>query len=345
MKSILLGAAAAAALVSAPAWAQEGPYIKGMVGYGWTSDLDVNVRDDEEFDVEAEGDLRYLLGAGYRFGNGWRSDVDVVYRENDLGSVTGAPGATSFEGYTVMLNGAYDFNRDGFVQPYLGAGVGFNQTEVTVADGVFRGTSDEQRTAGQVFAGLGFDVTERISATVEYRYMRLINDIDVLVGSDEFRFRDPDSQDIFLGLTFNFNKPGASSSDEPPAPPALAAAGGPLDLVCDDLPFVVYFGWDETEVSQTALRVIEQAANQAKECEITRVTVVGHADTSGNEQYNVGLSERRARIVRDELIRQGVAASLIVVEGAGEGQPAVATGDGVRERLNRRAEATILVIK
>ena len=55
------------------------------------------------------------------------------------------------------------------------------------------------------------------------------------------------------------------------------------------------------------------------------------------------LSERRARVVRDELIRLGVAASMIAIEARGESEPAVATPDGVREPLNRRSEVVIRV--
>jgi outer membrane protein OmpA-like peptidoglycan-associated protein len=67
------------------------------------------------------------------------------------------------------------------------------------------------------------------------------------------------------------------------------------------------------------------------------VTVVGHADTSGSAAYNVRLSERRAKAVADALVGQGVNGSTLSVDWKGESMPAVATGDGVKEPLNRRS--------
>jgi OOP family OmpA-OmpF porin len=69
--------------------------------------------------------------------------------------------------------------------------------------------------------------------------------------------------------------------------------------------------------------------------------VVGHTDTSGSAQYNVGLSERRASVVRDALIAGGLAAGAITTDARGETDLATPTRDGVREPLNRRTAVTI----
>ena len=89
---------------------------------------------------------------------------------------------------------------------------------------------------------------------------------------------------------------------------AVSAAAAP---VCDNVDFVVYFEWDRSDLTDQAARTIGAASDQAEACSVTRVTVEGHADRSGSATYNVGLSERRARVVREELIRRGVAASAI----------------------------------
>jgi OmpA-OmpF porin, OOP family len=65
--------------------------------------------------------------------------------------------------------------------------------------------------------------------------------------------------------------------------------------------------------------------------------VVGHADTSGSAAYNVRLSERRAKATADALVATGIAQTALSVDWKGETAPAVATGDGVKEPLNRRA--------
>ena len=67
-----------------------------------------------------------------------------------------------------------------------------------------------------------------------------------------------------------------------------------------------------------------------------RVRVTGHADTAGPSGYNMALSRGRAGAVRAALMARGVPARQIDLRAEGESEPAVATGDGVREPRNRR---------
>ena len=83
--------------------------------------------------------------------------------------------------------------------------------------------------------------------------------------------------------------------------------------------------------------VIKDAACCAASPAATWVKVHAHADTAGPEDYNIELSRRRGERVADLLARAGVDRSKISVEAFGESRPAVATGDGVAEPLNRRA--------
>lgn len=108
----------------------------------------------------------------------------------------------------------------------------------------------------------------------------------------------------------------------------------------------MYFEWDKYDLSSAAAATVDQAVRQIgarNDCSIGTVTIAGHADTSGSASYNVGLSAKRAAVVRDALVARGVSASLISTEAFGETRPAVATGDGVREPDNRRSEVTIIV--
>ncbi|RZO68282.1 MAG: OmpA family protein, partial [Parvularculaceae bacterium] len=75
--------------------------------------------------------------------------------------------------------------------------------------------------------------------------------------------------------------------------------------------------------------------------DIDTVVVAGNTDTSGNAAYNQRLSQRRASVVRDALIANGVSADRIRTEANGENNLAKATPDGTREPLNRRSDVTI----
>ncbi|WP_048859361.1 OmpA family protein, partial [Novacetimonas hansenii] len=76
----------------------------------------------------------------------------------------------------------------------------------------------------------------------------------------------------------------------------------------------------------------------------TRIEVNGYTDNSAaqpgprGQQYNMGLSLRRANSVKAELIRDGVPANAIDIQGYGEAHPLVPTGPDTREPQNRRVE-------
>ncbi len=104
--------------------------------------------------------------------------------------------------------------------------------------------------------------------------------------------------------------------------------------------FIVYFGWNRTDLTTEAVDLIEGVVDYLSEIEGASVTLDGHTDSSGTEAYNVGLSRRRADQVRAALEAGGLAVN--DVDWFGEARPAVPTGDGVREPLNRRVEVTVV---
>ncbi len=120
-----------------------------------------------------------------------------------------------------------------------------------------------------------------------------------------------------------------------PAPAAPPAA--PVALKN----FIIYFAWDSSRLDATAIRIIDEAAAEAKKTGNARLTLVGHADRSGAADYNVRLSLRRADAVRGALAARGIATERMSVTALGETEPAVPTADGVREARNRRVEVTI----
>jgi len=105
--------------------------------------------------------------------------------------------------------------------------------------------------------------------------------------------------------------------------------------------FMVFFANDGAIVTPDGESVVHEAAAAAHANPAARVTVAGHADTSGQGAYNRILSERRAAAVREALLRDGVDPATIVVDGRGEDALLVSTRDGVREPKNRRVEIIV----
>jgi peptidoglycan-associated lipoprotein len=69
-----------------------------------------------------------------------------------------------------------------------------------------------------------------------------------------------------------------------------------------------------------------------------RIIVEGHADERGTEEYNLALGERRARSVRDYLVRLGVSSSKLTVTSKGETEPLDPRSTEAAWQKNRRVE-------
>jgi len=105
--------------------------------------------------------------------------------------------------------------------------------------------------------------------------------------------------------------------------------------------FVVYFGFDKTNLTDAARATIDEVVAAVQAMGTSALSLVGHADTVGTVIYNQGLSERRAKRVADALAERGIPSGAMTLAGRSELEPAVQTGDNVREPLNRRVEITL----
>ncbi|MBI4030800.1 MAG: OmpA family protein [Proteobacteria bacterium] len=107
-----------------------------------------------------------------------------------------------------------------------------------------------------------------------------------------------------------------------------------------DAMYLVFFDWDAHSIGAGAENVLDAVAQEVKSRNLTAIHVIGHTDSSGPNPYNDKLAIRRGNAVRDALVKRGVDASLIKVEGRGETELLVQTPDNTREPANRRAQIT-----
>ena len=111
-----------------------------------------------------------------------------------------------------------------------------------------------------------------------------------------------------------------AASPPPAAPPAQG--------------YSVYFDTGQSALSADATATVAQAAASYKQ-DGRAVAVRGHADTVGNSEFNLQLSQRRAASVKAALQTNGVPATAILSGGVGEQNLPVQTAENVPERLNR----------
>lgn len=102
----------------------------------------------------------------------------------------------------------------------------------------------------------------------------------------------------------------------------------------------VFFEFDRARLTREAQQIVAPIANQMKTRNL-RATLVGKADLTGSDGYDLALGRRRADAVARELMRLGVSHDRIAVVSVGKRQPPVKTADGVREPRNRVVEVTL----
>lgn len=111
------------------------------------------------------------------------------------------------------------------------------------------------------------------------------------------------------------------------------------------LPGDVLFDFDNSEIRTSAVPTLRQVAELIRGSEASAVTITGHTDAKGSDEYNLALSKRRAASVESYLTDQlGLDGSNFVVEGKGESEPVApnAKPDGSDDpdgrQKNRRVE-------
>ncbi len=83
----------------------------------------------------------------------------------------------------------------------------------------------------------------------------------------------------------------------------------------------VFFVYDSADLSDTARASLQKNADWLRRWVSTSITIEGHADSRGTNEYNLALAERRAASVRDYLVSLGVPVTRMSIVSKGEEQP------------------------
>ncbi|MGC3874119.1 OmpA family protein [Halomonas sp. GXIMD04776] len=113
------------------------------------------------------------------------------------------------------------------------------------------------------------------------------------------------------------------------------------DNIVLNMPSGVTFDFDSSELTGAARQALNDASAVMREYPETRITVAGHTDSSGAEDYNQRLSQRRADAVGNYLMQGGVARQRLNIVGYGENQPIASNANEQGRAQNRRVEITL----
>ncbi|MDR2504399.1 MAG: OmpA family protein [Deltaproteobacteria bacterium] len=128
-----------------------------------------------------------------------------------------------------------------------------------------------------------------------------------------------------------------------PAPVARPAAPkirpGALDFVFMSLPF----DFDSSALTAKTVNVADAVLRRLQQEPEYSLRIDGYTCTIGDENYNIGLSKRRADSVKRYLVNGGIAANRIITNGYGEASPRYDNKTREGRSLNRRVEFTFFV--
>jgi peptidoglycan-associated lipoprotein len=117
------------------------------------------------------------------------------------------------------------------------------------------------------------------------------------------------------------------------------AASDPMSDLDIGEPYVkIYFDYDQDALREDALSDLLKVSRLMKDNLKYTLLVEGHADERGTREYNLALSERRAKAVEDFLSASGVSSFNVEVVGYGEEKPVDSGSNESAWSQNRRAE-------
>ncbi|MEL7445041.1 MAG: OmpA family protein [Pseudomonadota bacterium] len=368
-KSAILFATTAIA-VTAPAQAREGEVYIGIdagLSVGDQVDVDIADTDPQQNAAFAETEMGFDVGGviGYDFGP-FRLEGEIAYKDASFDEITALDAAGDALGLTAssvfspeggisilsgMINGLFEVGSDDGLQAFAGGGVGIASVDINVAEAGAAQIVDDSSSdfAWQLLGGIRFPVSEKVDVGLKYRYFNVSEfEFDSVSGAP--LEADYHSHSVLASLVYNFGgapdapppvvvpAPPPPPTPAPPPPPIVAAPPPPPP--CNTGPYIVFFDWDQSDITPEAASTLNSAISAYSNCGTARVMLAGHTDRSGSVSYNMGLAERRNASVREYLSGRGVPDARIAGEAFGESSPRVPTADGIRELQNRRVEVT-----
>jgi OmpA-OmpF porin, OOP family len=334
-RNILLAAAITTLPLTVRAQSIAGPYIGTGVGVNIMQNQTVQSVDGIATpgrSIQMNVGATALGSVGWGFGNGLRAEFEFDYRYNGFNTLSGSAGSGPLGGkeqkFGPMVNVLFDVNGLGpMLVPYFGGGVGYQwANDQLISGGIKPASGTAGAFAYQAIVGAAIPISSvpGLAATAEYRFMGLAGNRSYTSGGFTSVRTDNFNHSLVIGLRYSFGV----------VPAAVVMPVADVGAKT----FLVFFDWDKADLTARGEGIVRDAASYSTSTRYTRIDVDGNTDTSGTPSYNQGLSERRARVVAGELVRDGVPQSAISLHAYGDTKLLVPTGPNVREPQNRRVE-------
>ncbi len=161
--------------------------------------------------------------------------------------------------------------------------------------------------------------------------------------SSELKLSTPDELQLSTPAESEEAPLSIVSLDAAPEQPAMQAAmpegTDTPELKMDHEP--VLFGFDSSKITGAMTERLQPLVEYLRTTNNASVTLTGHTDSIGTDEYNMALSIRRAEAVRKFLLQQGIDRELIRVLGMGEKRPVKSNAQPSGRKSNRRVSIVV----
>lgn len=104
----------------------------------------------------------------------------------------------------------------------------------------------------------------------------------------------------------------------------------------------IFFEFQKSELNMESISELNRLVDLMKTYPTLKIEVAGHTDNIGGEEYNLKLSQDRAKAVVDYLVKNGISASRLTFIGYGLTKPVATNETEEGRKLNRRSEIKII---
>lgn len=153
---------------------------------------------------------------------------------------------------------------------------------------------------------------------------------------------------VIVGVTYYFNKKAIDKKKK-----KCADEGGIWDAKtkkCMPNPLKellaksltdVNFKTGSAELTQSSYSYLDEIAKSLTDYPELILTITGHTDSDGTEEYNQKLSENRANAVKNYLVKKGIGDNKMIAVGKGETEPIASNDTKEGKDKNRRVVFTL----
>jgi outer membrane protein OmpA-like peptidoglycan-associated protein/tetratricopeptide (TPR) repeat protein len=104
----------------------------------------------------------------------------------------------------------------------------------------------------------------------------------------------------------------------------------------------IFFDFDKATLRPESTNELERLTKLLNDVPTLKIEISGHTDSKGANDYNMKLSDNRAKAVVDYLIKAGIASNRLTYKGYGEDQPISTNETDEGRQLNRRTEFKVI---